>query len=44
MPAKKDNKKEPVLPKRSLLEKALTPGEPELLTKDDVLDLIFWLR
>ena len=43
MPAKKQEiKKE--LPKRSLLEKALTPGEPELLTKDDVLDLIFWLR
>ena len=45
MPAKKqETKKEPTIPKRSLLEKALTPGEPELLAKDDVLDLIFWLR
>ena len=33
-----------MVPKRSLLEKAMTPGEPELLEKDDVLGLIFWLR
>ena len=44
MPAKKETKKQPAVQKRSLLEKALTPGEPERLEKDDVLDLIFWLR
>jgi hypothetical protein len=31
-------------PKRSLLEKAMTKGAPEKLTKDDVLDVVFWFR
>ena len=30
--------------KKSLITKALTRGEPENLDKDEVLDLIFWIR
>ena len=31
-------------PKKSLLQKALTKGEPKDLDRDEVLDIVFWFR
>ena len=44
MPPKKQTNAKTVERERSLLEKALTPGDGKNLDKDDVLDLIFWIR
>ena len=44
---KKVTAEEKTVPKtevKTLFEKAIVRGEPQNLEKDDVLDIIFWLR
>jgi hypothetical protein len=43
MPAKV-SPQAPQQEKRSIWEKALTKGMPDKLSRDDVLDLVFWFR
>lgn len=31
-------------PKKTLLQKALTKGEPKDLDRDEVLDIVYWFR